>query len=166
VSRGPAVAPRELPPTAVPVNDDTMPRLAQVLSDACEALGLGAVSVALDTGGGVGAMFVDQSKLVLGAGALAVFGPTEVTALVALAAALGDGSRQLSEPGDVEGFADAAASAFRAVPSSLAIGRVVAFLDERVRGGDVRKVDVGAVLEASDAFRAVAHAALERLQVL
>jgi hypothetical protein len=100
----------------------------------------------------------------LGAGALAAFGPTEVTALVALAAALGDAGRQLREPGEVNGFSDASANAFRAVPSSLAIGRVVAFLDERVRGSDVRKVDLAAVLRTSEAFRAVAHAALERIQ--
>jgi hypothetical protein len=43
------------------------------------------------------------------------------------------------------------------------MGRVVAFLDERVRGGDVRIVDVAGLLAASDAFRAVAHAALERI---
>ncbi len=163
VVRG-AVTSADAPATAAPVTDETMPRLAQVVRDACEALGLGEVSVSLDTQGGVEAMFCDAGRLVLGAGALAVFGPTEVTALVALAAALGDSSRQLREPGEVSGFADAAAIAFRAVPSSLAMGRVVAFLDERVRGGDVRKVDLSAVLPTSEAFRAVAHAALERIQ--
>ena len=164
VVRGRTVTSTEAPATAVPVTDETMPRLAQVLRDACEALGLGPVALSLDTAGGVEAMFVDEGKLVLGAGALAAFGPTEVTALVAFAAALGDESRQLAEPGDVSGFSDAAATAFRAVPSSLAMGRVVAFLDERVRGSDVRKVDLAAVLPTSDAFRAVAHAALERIQ--
>lgn len=154
----------EAPAGLRPVNDDTMPRLAQVLRDATEALGLGTVNVLLDTSGGVEAFFIDESRLVLGAGALAVFGPTEVGALVALAAALGDGSRLLREPGEVGGFADAAANAFRAVPSSLALGRVVAFLDERVRGGDVKKVELAAVLPTSEAFRSVAHAALERIQ--
>ncbi|MDP3237995.1 MAG: flagellar hook-length control protein FliK [Myxococcales bacterium] len=163
VVRG-AVTPAEAPSTAVPVTDDSMPRLAQVVRDACEALGLGQVSVSIDLQGGVEAMFLDDARLLLGAGALAAFGPTEVTALVALAAALGDAGRQLREPGEVNGFSDASANAFRAVPSSLAIGRVVAFLDERVRGSDVRKVDLAAVLRTSEAFRAVAHAALERIQ--
>jgi tetratricopeptide (TPR) repeat protein len=163
VVRG-AVTPVEAPPTAVPVTDESMPRLWQVLRDACEALGLGEVSMWLDTAGGVEAMFLDERRFMLGAGGLAAFGPTEVTALVALAAALGDAGRQLGEPGEVVGIADAAANAFRAVPSSLALGRVVGFLDESVRGGDVRKVDLAAVLSTSEAFRAVAHAALERFQ--
>ncbi|MBL8922007.1 MAG: flagellar hook-length control protein FliK [Myxococcaceae bacterium] len=163
VVRG-AVTARDVPPTAQPVTDETMPRLAQVLRDACEALGLGEVVVLLDVAGGVSAAFHGDSKLVLGAGALAVCGPTEVTALVALAASLGDAGAQLAAPGEVSGLPDAAANAFRAVPSSLALGRVVAFLDERVRGGDPTRVDVAAVLATSDAFRAVAHAALERIQ--
>jgi hypothetical protein len=146
------------------VTDESMPRLAQVLRDAGAALGLGELSVFLDPSGGVEAAFFDEARVVVGAGALAAFGPTEMAALLAFAAALGAQSRALRGPGEVPGFADAAATAFRAVPSSLAVSRVVAFLDERVRGGDVKKVQVAEVLRSSEAFRAVAHAALERIQ--
>ncbi|MCU0695450.1 MAG: flagellar hook-length control protein FliK [Myxococcaceae bacterium] len=152
------------PPAAtVPVSEASMPRLWQVLSEAGRSLGLESLTVLLDPAGGVEAWFADERRLVLGAGALAVFGPTEVSALLAVAAALGGDGQALAEPGEVPHFAEACATAFRAVPSSLALGRVVAFLDERVRGGDVRAVDVATLLKDSDAFRAVAHAALERL---
>ncbi len=164
VVRGPRPSAVELPSTAMPISSDTMPRLAQVLADAAEALGLSSFAAWIDTAGGVEGFFTDDGRFVMGAGALAVFGPTEVTALVALAAALGEDSKRLAGPGDVPGFVDAAATAFRAVPSSLAVGRVVAFLDDTVRGGDVRAVNVVEVLRASDAFRAVAHAALERIR--
>jgi hypothetical protein len=164
VVRGPMGVARELPATAVAITSQTMPRLAQVLSDAFEALGLEGATAWIDPAGGVCGSFIDAKRFVMGSGSLAVFGPTEVTALIALAAALGEASEALEAPGEVPGFADAAATAFRAVPSSLGVGRVVAFLDERVRGGDVQAVDVAAILKTSDAFRSVAHAALERIQ--
>lgn len=152
-----------VPPTAVPVTEASMPRLWQAMTEAARALGLESLSPLLDVAGGVEAYFADERRLVVGAGALAVFGTTELAGLMAVAAALGDEGRRLAEPGEVPHFPDACATAFRAVPSSRAMGRVVAFLDERVRGGDVRTVDVAGLLAASDAFRAVAHAALERI---
>jgi len=141
-----------------------MPRLFQVLSEAASGLGLPPLTLWLDKAGGPQAIFLDEARVVVGAAALAVFGPTEMAAMLALSAALGDASRRLSEPGEVPHFAEAAATAFRAVPSSLAVCRVIAFLDERVRGGDVRSVDVAAVLKDSLALRAVGYAALERLR--
>ncbi len=59
------------------------------------------------------------------------------------------------------GFEAAALAAFRAVPSSLAAGRVLARLEPTVRGGNPAEVDVGAVLAESETFRALALAALE-----
>jgi tetratricopeptide (TPR) repeat protein len=162
VARGAVGGATAVPATAVPVTEASMPRLWQALSEAARALGLEPLTVLLDTAGGVEAWFAEERRLVLGAGALAVFGPTELSALMALAAALGDDARLLAEPGEVPHFADACATAFRAVPSSRALGRLVAFLDERVRGADVRTVDVPTLLRDSDGFRAVAHAALER----
>ena len=67
----------------------------------------------------------------------------------------------LARPGPVEGLAQAAVEAFRAVPASLAAGRVLAQLDPDVRGGDPADVDTGAVLGASPVFRAVALTVLE-----
>lgn len=158
------VTPVDMPAGTTSIDDASMPRLAQVLHDSAEALGLAPLAGYLEVEGGVGVSLFDRQKLVLGAGALAVFGPVEVTAAMALAAALGDESRTLRRSGEVAGFAEAAASAFRAVPSSLALGRVVAFFDERVRGADVTRVEPAELLRTSDAFRAVAHAALERIQ--
>ncbi len=54
-------------------------------------------------------------------------------------------------------------AAFRAVPASLAAGRVLARLDPDMRGGDPSDVDEGAVLSASAAFRAVALTVLVEL---
>jgi hypothetical protein len=65
--------------------------------------------------------------------------------------------------GEVPGFDDAAVRAFAAYPASLAFSRVLAQLDDTVRGSDPAKVDVGAVLKKSAAFRAVALQALESL---
>jgi hypothetical protein len=47
------------------------------------------------------------------------------------------------------------------VPGSLAAGRVLAYLDASVRGGDPLAVDVAIVLRRSAAFRAVAFKILE-----
>ncbi|HEY0096192.1 MAG TPA: hypothetical protein VGB96_17825, partial [Archangium sp.] len=100
-------------------------------------------------------------ELVLGAGALACFGPVELSYLCALALCLGARGEALSRPGPVEGFDEAAVTAFRAVPASLAASRVLAHLSPEVRGSDPSQVDVGTVLRTSTAFRAVALVALE-----
>ena len=52
---------------------------------------------------------------------------------------------------------------FEAYPASLAFSRVLAQLDDSIRGSDPARVDVGAVLKQSAAFRAVALAALNSL---
>jgi hypothetical protein len=83
--------------------------------------------------------------------------------LSALALALGEGGHKLAEPGDVEGFADAAVRAFDAYPVSLAAARVLAQLDARTRGMDPSGVLLNEVLPTSAAFHAVTQRALERL---
>ena len=73
-----------------------------------------------------------------------------------LALSLGEKGVALARPGPVEGLEKAAVEAFRAVPASLAAGRVLARLDPDMRGADPTDVDEGAVLSASSVFRAVA----------
>jgi len=101
--------------------------------------------------------------LVLGLGALTVFGPSELIYLCALALALGDKGRALTQPGDVEGFIEASVEAFDAYPVSSAAGRVLARLDSRVRGGDPTQVAWSSLLVDSPAFLAIALKALEKL---
>jgi hypothetical protein len=98
---------------------------------------------------------------VLGGGALGAFGPHEVTYLCVLALALGEHGRQLSRPGGVSGFEDAAVRAFDAYPAPLAALRVAALLDPRVRGNDPARVEVSRILRESATFRALAHRVLE-----
>ena len=92
-----------------------------------------------------------------------MFGQAELPALVALALALGESGVALRGMGEVPGFTDAAVRAFGSYPASLAFSRVLAQLDDSTRGSDPARVDVGAVLKRSAAFRAVALAALESL---
>jgi hypothetical protein len=153
----------ELPDGLIAVTEKSMPRLALALNDALEALGARGMTVALNPLGGVEAWQGAPQILVLGAGALAVFGQSELTYLAALALALGEGGHKLQEPGDVEGFAEAAVSAFDAYPVSLAAGRVLAHLDARTRGSDPAAVQLNEVLPGSLAFKAVAVRALQRL---
>ncbi|WP_257458389.1 tetratricopeptide repeat protein [Archangium lipolyticum] len=150
-----------LPPDAVPVTDEQMPRLHAVLRPTLKGLGVEDLSVYLNPAGGVEAYLATPDQLVLGAGALACFGVVELGYLCALALCLGASGEALARPGPVPGFDEAAVAAFRAVPASLAASRVVAHLSAEVRGGDPRTVDVGAVLRTSTAFREVALAALE-----
>src|SRR5918996_1636672 len=104
---------------------------------------------------------VDEDELVLGAGALGVFGPIELGWLCALALALGPKGVALSRQGHEPALAEAALAAFDANPTSLAACRVLAHLDPSVRGGDPASVYIPAVLRGSDAFRAIAFRALE-----
>jgi len=151
------------PPAAVPVTDETMPRLAAAVADALDGFGVRGLRVVLDPVGGVEAWRAGD-VLVLGAGALAVFGQAELPFLLALALSLGPSGEALTRPGEVDGFEAAAAAAFHAYPASLAACRVLARLDAAVRGGDPRAVDEASVLKQSAAFRAVALRALEQLQ--
>ncbi len=152
-----------LPPGLVAVNDETMPRLASALSSTLDGLGLTGITVSLDVSGGVEAWLGGETRLVIGAGALAAFGQAELTYLVALAFSLGEHGRALSQPADVPGLVQAAKNAFAAVPNSLAAARVLAQLDGSARGGDPAKVDVAAVLRESPAFKAIAGDALSIL---
>ena len=150
-----------LPPDAVPVTEESMPRLHAALRPTLKELGAGKVRTFLNPAGGVEAYLASPDELVLGAGTLACFGPLELGYLCALALCLGASGEALSRPGSVEGFDEAAVAAFRAVPTSLAASRVLAHLSLEVRGSDPARVDVGTVLRTSTAFRVVALAALE-----
>lgn len=152
-----------VPATASAVNTETMPRLSAALHEALASFDAEAVSVVLDVEGGVEA-WLAGSKLVLGAGALTVFSQSELPALVSVALALGEAGVALRSMGAVPGFTDAAVKAFKAYPASLAFLRVLAQLDDSVRGSDPARVDVGVVLRGSEAFRAVALAAVESLR--
>ncbi len=102
----------ELPEGLVAVTEKSMPRLFLALDDALDALGARGMTVALNPLGGVEAWQGAPQVIVLGAGALAAFGQSELTYLCALALAFGEGGHKLAEPGDVEGFAEAAVRAF------------------------------------------------------
>ncbi|MFO0597953.1 MAG: flagellar hook-length control protein FliK [Myxococcaceae bacterium] len=154
---------RAAPGDAVPINHETMPRLHAALSEVLEALGASGVQPWLDPHGGVEA-WLAGSKLVLGAGALGAFGQAELTGLLAIALALGEAGEGLRRVGEVEGLREAAVAAFEAWPASLALSRVLAQLEPSVRGSDPAKVDGAKVLAQSDAFRAVAAAAVARLR--
>lgn len=150
------------PAAAVAVTDETMPRLASALAEVLPRFGAETLPVSLDVQGGVEAWLADD-RLVLGAGALTVFGQPELPALVAFALALGPAGVKLREPAPVPGFVAAAVNAFAAYPASLALCRVLALLDDRARGGDPAKADVASLLRTSEAFSALALAALESL---
>ncbi|QSQ23007.1 flagellar hook-length control protein FliK [Pyxidicoccus parkwayensis] len=150
-----------VPPNTVPVTAERFPRLAAALRPLLSSLGAGSLRVGVDPVGGVEAYLASGEELVLGAGALSVFGATELGYLCALALALGESGVKLARPGEVPGLAEAAVKAFRAMPSSLAAGRVLARLDSEVRGGDPAKVEVGLVLARGSLFRAVALSVLD-----
>jgi tetratricopeptide (TPR) repeat protein len=149
------------PPGALPVSEESLPRLYAALRPTLKKLGAGNPELLLDPSGGVEAYLTSPDELVLGAGALACFGPVELSYLCALALSLGEKGMALAKPGPAEGLEEAAVAAFRAVPASLAAGRVLARLDPDMRGGDPNDVDEGAVLSANPAFRAVALTVLE-----
>jgi tetratricopeptide (TPR) repeat protein len=146
----------------LPVNDETMPRLALTVAHALEGFGAAQVSVWLDPEGGVEALMAGPERLVLGAGALAVFGPSELTWLVAFALALGETGQRL-HAGEAVDASPAAVAAFNAFPSTLAAGRVLAQYDEALRGGDPHRIDVGEALRRSPAFAAICRRLLELL---
>lgn len=158
-----APASKELPvlePEWVEISKESMPRLAQALRLALDELGAPQVATYLNPLGGVEAFLAEPDALVLGAGALSVFGPAELGFLCALALALGAEGVALARPGHVSALAEAASEAFKANPASLAAARVVAHLEGTVRGRDPSTWQVAAVLKNSEAFRAVAFAAL------
>ncbi|MHB8873812.1 MAG: hypothetical protein ACYC8T_09030 [Myxococcaceae bacterium] len=152
----------EPPPGLLEVTAGSMPRLSHALSGALQALGAEGKAW-LDPVGGLEAYRV-KGGLVLGAGALSYFGPAELNYLCALAVALGGAGRLLAKPGPVEELEGAAAVAFGVHRASLAAARVLARLDERVRGGDPAVATPSEVLPTSAAFRAVALKALELVE--
>ncbi|HET9155364.1 MAG TPA: flagellar hook-length control protein FliK, partial [Myxococcaceae bacterium] len=160
VARGPVRSSMTLPGGVIPVTPEEMPNLRAVLDEALAALGAPELRTWLDPSGASEAWLASAADLVLGAGALSVFGPVEVTYLVALALALGDESPALSRPGEVQGLPDAAAEAFAAVPSPAAAARVLLWLDPMARGADLDTVDPAAVLTGSAALAAVVQRAL------
>jgi hypothetical protein len=151
-----------VPEGAAAVTPDSMPRLHGALSEVLESFGGSGLALVLDVRGGLEA-WLAGSKLVLGAGALSTFGQAELSALVALAVALGEAGEGLRRPGALDGWQRAAVTAFTAYPASLAFLRVLAQLEDGVRGTDPAQVEVGAVLRSSRAFQAVAQAAVERI---
>ena len=156
----PVLGPEEVlyaaPRTSVPLTAESMPRLYAVLAPALEDLGAPGVSLRMDLEGGVEAWLAQDEVVVIGAGALSVFGPGELVYLVALALALGASGEKLTAPGEVRALPAAARRALRAVPSSLCAARVLAQLDGKVRGGDPKSVQVSRVLRDSTLLEALA----------
>jgi hypothetical protein len=155
------VTPVAAPEGVIAIQPETMPRLAPALRTVLDGLGAENTRVWLHAIGGLEAYAISQDELVLGADALTAFGPVELGYLLALALALGDAGRALATTDAIDGFTEAAAKAFAAVPSTGAALRVIALLDPSVRGSDPARVDLAAVLRQSDAFRAVARKALD-----
>ena len=160
VARGPVRTSITLPGGVLEVTPEEMPNLRAVLDESLAALGAPGVRIWLDPAGASEAWMASGGDLVLGAGALSVFGPQEVTFLVALALALGDEGQGLARPGEVSGLPGAAAEAFAAVPSPVAAARVLLWLDPVARGADLDTVDPAAVLTGSAALAAVVQRAL------
>jgi tetratricopeptide (TPR) repeat protein len=161
-----AVAKKGLPPLpegVVAIDEGTMPRLSGTLTEVLQSLGAKGRAAWLDPQGGAEAWLAEGGALVIGAGALAAFGAGEIPFLVALALTLGKKGEALRRPGELEALADAAVTAFDAVPSSLAAARVLARLDGQVRGADPSGLVEHEVLKKSGAFVAVARRAIERL---
>jgi hypothetical protein len=161
VARAPVRTSVTLPGGVLAVTPEDMPALRAVLDEALGALGAPGVQVWLDPGGASEAWMAGANDLVLGAGALSLFGPTEITFLTALALALGEAGQALARPGEVPGLEAAAAEAFAAVPSPSAAARVVLWLDPVARGADLDTVDPSAVLTGSAALAAVVQRALQ-----
>jgi tetratricopeptide (TPR) repeat protein len=160
VARGPVRTSMTLPGGVLLVTPEEMPNLRAVLDEALTGLGAPELQIWLDPSGASEAWLASTGDLVMGAGALSVFGPVEVTYLVALALALGDEGQALARPGEVPGLAAAAAEAFAAVPSPAAAARVLLWLDPVARGADLDTVDPAAVLTGSAALAAVVQRAL------
>jgi hypothetical protein len=160
LARPRAVLTHPLPPGALPVQAERMPQLHRALTQALFALGVPEVLAYLDPAGGPEAWLAGRETLVLGAGGLSLYGPAELTYLLALALLLGDEGVRLLTPGPLASVDRVAPAAFLAVPSPLAAARVLLLLDGSVRGADVEGLDVAQVLQGSRAFYAVVQRAL------
>jgi tetratricopeptide (TPR) repeat protein len=160
VERGTLTVKDGVPPGSVEVTSENMPKLEVFLRTALKGLGA-RVKVYLHSTGGAEAYLASADELVLGAGALGRFGPVELTYLLALAFTLGDAGRKLTGYAAVAEMPSAAARAFAAVPSPLAAGRVLGWLDDAVRGTDAGPEVATQALATSAAFRAVCLKMLE-----
>jgi hypothetical protein len=145
----------------IEVSAEVMPRLHHALHPALLALGAQG-QLWLHPSGGVEA-FLTPGGLVVGVGALAQFGTSELIYLSALALALGPEGQRLARPGPVEALQPAACEAFLAYPSSLGAARVLATLDPRVRGAEPTSAGIE-LLPTNAAFREVALCALARIE--
>jgi hypothetical protein len=150
------------PPGILEITEESMPRLHGALSQAVRSLA-GETRMFLDPSGGVEGYLLARDELLLGAGALSCFGPAEIAYLCALAVALGSHGHLVSRPGPVEDWEHAVCVAFESVQGSLAAARVLAQLDERVRGTNPALVQTGQVLRNNRSFRAMAVRALDLL---
>jgi tetratricopeptide (TPR) repeat protein len=150
------------PPGILEITGESMPRLHGALSQVVRSLA-GETRMFLDPSGGVEAYLLARDELLLGAGALSCFGPAELSYLCALAVALGSHGHLVSRPGAVEDWEHAVCVAFESVQGSLAAARVLAQLDERVRGTNPALVQTGQVLRNNRSFRAMAVRALDLL---
>jgi tetratricopeptide (TPR) repeat protein len=151
------------PADAVAISGDTMPRLALTLAEAASGLGVANLEFKLAPRGGVEVYLSAPGVVTIGVGALTVFGPAELSAALALAVALGADGRLLTQTGSVDTLELAAVIALDAYPSSLALCRVAAHYDARVRGSAPELVQTGEILADSEVFRGLASRALERL---
>lgn len=152
------------PEGLIKLEEQTMPRLAQVLNDALNGLGAKKISVSLDAKGGIEMWQASGKTLVLGVGALSVFGAAELTYLCALALALGDEGQALAQGRRPGNWVLAARLAFDAYPSSLSACRVLGHLEEQLAGDIPDGPELSQALAKSDAFAAIATRALERLE--
>src|SRR5262249_2092089 len=149
VARGPVRTSSTLPGGVLLVTPEEMPNLRTVLDESLAALGAPGLQVWLDPSGAAEAWLASAGDLVLGAGALSVFGPVEVTYLVALALALGDEGQGLVRPGDVAGLPEAAGEAFAAVPSPAAAARGLPLVDPPARGAGTGSVEPAPEFDAT-----------------
>jgi tetratricopeptide (TPR) repeat protein len=147
------------PPGLIEVGPETMPRLFEVVRQSLEGFGV-SLKTWLDPHGGVEAYLLGPDELVIGAGALGAFGPSEVRYLIALGLALGPDGVALRVPGQIARLAEAAAEAFDATPSTLAAAKVIARVDPGARGADPAGIDPAQLLRQSDAFLAVTQRVL------
>ena len=155
VTRGP-LTPTALPPGAVAVTVGPMSRLHATLKAALTGLGAPGVQVFLAPEGGVEAYLVSPDELVLGIGALAHFGPAELTFALGLALALGDPARKLATLEPIPELAGALAGLLDSVPNSLAAVRVAALMDGAMRGSSTGWPEAAQRLATLDGFRAIA----------
>jgi hypothetical protein len=148
------------------ISGETLPHLSEFVERTLNEMGLsGRLQPMLDVEGGTEAYLAAPFFLVVGAGALGVFGPEELTYLLALAVCLGPDGHLLKRPDGGPGLEKAAVEAFGIYPSPAAAGTVLAHLDERCRHGAPEAVEAPSLLPENAPFAAVARAVLEKMLV-